>query len=199
MDQDFTAADVFSLEQKQYMHTLTEEIALKSPASARRWQWTTGVFGMYQYLRTRCPVTFYADGIDYLNKQLAAVMPQRPAISLGFTGKTLPFNARLVTPSGNVALFHQSVINDLGLKGLSLTLGLRLDYDYRELRLNAATDAPIDYHFGMQMGPAMKFDTDLQANPAMTQKLCNDSWQVLPKAALNYDLGGAVNILGTVR
>ena len=35
----------------------------------------------------------------------------------------------------------------------------------------------------------MKFDTDLQANPAMTQKLCNDSWQVLPKAALNYDLG----------
>ena len=116
-------------------------------------------------------------------------MPQRPAISLGFTGKTLPFNARLVTPSGNVALFHQSVINDLGLKGLSLTLGLRLDYDYRELRLNAATDAPIDYHFGMQMGPAMKFDTDLQANPAMTQKLCNDSWQVLPKAALNYDLG----------
>ena len=189
MDQDFTAADVFSLEQKQYMHTLTEEIALKSPANARRWQWTTGVFGMYQYLRTRCPVTFYADGIDYLNKQLAAVMPQRPAISLGFTGKTLPFNARLVTPSGNVALFHQSVINDLGLKGLSLTLGLRLDYDYRELRLNAATDAPIDYHFGMQMGPAMKFDTDLQANPAMTQKLCNDSWQVLPKAALNYDLG----------
>ena len=171
---------MFSLEQKQYMHTLTEEIALKSPTNARRWQWTRWCWHWYQYLRTRCPVTFYADGIDYLNKQLAAVMPQRPAISLGFTGKTLPFNARLVTPSGNVALFHQSVINDLGLKGLSLTLGLRLDYDYRELRLNAATDAPIDYH------SACKWDRHEvrhrpQANPAMTQKLATIHGKCCPR------------------
>lgn len=189
MDQDFTAADIFSLEQKQYLHTLSEEIALKSPAGKRRWQWTTGVFGMYQYLRTRCPVTFYADGISYLNSQLASVMPEKPAISLGFTGQTLPFAAKLVTPSANAALFHQSVVNDLFVKGLSLTLGLRIDYDYRELRLASGTASAVPYHFGMSMGPAMSFDTDLTANPVLNGRLYNRSWQFLPKGAINYAFG----------
>lgn len=199
MDQDFTAADIFSLEQKQYMHAVTEEIALKSPAGARRWQWTTGVFGMYQYLRTGCPVTFYDDGIAYLNRQLAAVMPAQPAITLGFTGGTLPFNARLVTPSANVAVFHQSVINDLGVKGLSLTLGVRLDYDCNRLRLDAGTDAHVPYHFGMSMGPTMNFDADLEAAPEMSARLRNDSWNVLPKGTLSYAFpGGAGNVYASV-
>lgn len=186
MDQDFTAADIFTLEQKQRMHAVTEEIALKSTDRASRWQWTTGVFGMYQYLHTGCPVTFYGDGISYLNRQLAAVMPAQPAITLGFTGETLPFNARLVTPSANVAVFHQSVINDLGVKGLSLTLGVRLDYDYNELRIDAGTDAEVPYHFGMSMGPTMSFNADLTALPEMSSRLHNDSWNVLPKGTLSY-------------
>ena len=195
MDQDFTAADIFSLEQKQYMHTVSEEIALKSPAGPRRWQWTTGLFGMYQYLRTGCPVTFYEDGVSYLNKQLAGVMPTKPSISLGFTGNQIPFDARLVTPSANVALFHQSVVNDLLIEGLSLTLGLRVDYDYRELRLHSGSTGEVPFHFGMSMGPAMNFDTNLAVKPQLNKHLYHNSWQVLPKGSLSYRLP---NELGNV-
>lgn len=187
MDQDFTSADIFSLEQRQFMNTLTEEIALKSPVGHRRWQWSTGFFGMYQYLRTMCPVTFYADGIDMLNRQLAAVMPTSPSISVAFTGTQLPFNARLETPSGNVAVYHQSTINDLFTPGLSLTLGVRVDYDTRRLRLHSPSSA-VPYHFAMAMGPTMRFDTDLEADASFSGRLHNDSWQVLPKGSLNYAL-----------
>ncbi len=189
MDQDFTSADVFSLEQRQYMNTCSEEIALRSRDPHARWQWTTGVFAMYQYQRTGCPVTFYADGVTMLNAQLAAAMPSRPAIDLAFTGETLPFNARMVTPSTNAALFHQSTINDLFVHGLSLTLGLRVDYDYRSLNLAADNGAEaLPYHFGMSMGQAMKFDTDLGADASFSGKLRHHSWQVLPKASLSYTL-----------
>lgn len=198
MDQDFTAADVFTLEQRQFINTVTEEIALKSPEGHRRWEWSTGLFGMYQHLRTTCPVTFYADGLTMLNRQLAAVLPTRPAISIAFTGNELPFNARLVTPSSNLALFHQSTINDILTPGLSLTLGLRVDYDNRQLTLNSPSSA-VPFHFGMQMGPSMSFNTDLSADAAFSGHLHNDSWQVLPKASINYQLpDGLGNIYTTV-
>lgn len=189
MDQDFTKADIFSLEQRQFMNTVSEEIALKSRDRHARWQWSTGAFAMYQYQRTGCPVTFYADGMTMLNSQLAAVLPAQPSMELKFTGATLPFNARMVTPSTNAALYHQSTINDLGIRGLSLTLGLRLDYDYRSLNLAADNgENALPYYFGMSMGPAMRFNTDLEADASFSGKIKHSSWQVLPKASLSYAL-----------
>lgn len=41
IDQDFTANDIYTLQQKQRSHALSEEIILKSK-SGSRWQWTTG-------------------------------------------------------------------------------------------------------------------------------------------------------------
>ena len=199
MDQDFTRADIFSLEQRQRMDAATEEIAIKSPAgSQRRWEWTTGAFAMYQHLRTDCPVTFYRDGISMLNSQLSAVMPAQPAIAVSFTGSELPFDARLVTPSVNTAVFHQSTINDLLVDGLSLTLGLRLDYDAHRLRLTSPSRA-IPYYLNMAMGMGMNFDTDLEADAAIDGHTSYDSWQVLPKAALSYRLpDGLGNIYASV-
>lgn len=189
MDQDFTSADIFSLEQKQRMNVVTEEVALKSPAGKRRWQWSTGAFAMYQYLRTTCPVTFYADGVDYLNSQIASAMPTSPKIGITFTESTVPFTSRLVTPSVNAALFHQSTINDLGVKGLSLTLGLRLDYDYHELRLTSGLEGETSpFDFSMAMGPTMSFNSPLLADATLNGNLYNHSWQLLPKGSLNYEL-----------
>lgn len=73
--------------------------------------------------------------------------------------------------------------------GLSATLGLRLDYDHRELNLQSGAGATgVPYHFGMSMGPTMQFNTDLTADPTLNGTLRHDSWQVLPKVALNYAL-----------
>ena len=56
MDQDFSPRDIFTLQQRQRSNTLSEEIVLKAADDRRRWQWTTGAFGFYQWLDTeaRC-------------------------------------------------------------------------------------------------------------------------------------------------
>ena len=179
IDQDFIAADIFSLDQRQKLNTISQEFSLKSKGG-KPWQWTTGVYGMYQHAKTTCPVDFYQDGVDYLNNIFKNVLPAGMPMSLGFTGSELPFRAGLKTPAANAALFHQSSYK-FG-NGLTLSAGLRLDYDYQRLDLRSGVASPIDFQFAM-MGRPVPF----QSNPVLNDKLNNDTWQLLPKLALQYD------------
>ena len=183
MDQDFIGADIFTLEQRQRLTTLTQELTLKSRGSGH-WQRTTGLFAMYEALRTTCPVIFGADGIDYLNGTLAAVLPQQPPMSLTFLDTTLPFGATLRTPAAGAAAFHQSTI-DLG-KRWSLTAGLRLDYDHHKLDLRSATAAPVAYKFAM---PAFHIEQAFASTPEVNGTRRDDTWQLLPKFGIKYELG----------
>ncbi len=198
MDQDFTSADIFSLCQQQRIHTVSEEIALKSKAGRdRRWVWTTGAYVMYQHLRTTCPVTFYTEGVDYLNAQMSAGMANSPA-RVAFTGAEIPFASRFRTPTANAAVFHQSTLRLL--PALELTLGLRVDYDHHSLDLNAGTESgAVPYSVRVAMGSAMAYDTELSAAPALAGKHRHDTWQTLPKAALSYTLPrGLGNVYASV-
>lgn len=185
MDQDFLADDVFSLTQSQRLHAVSEELTLKSP-TAQRWQWTTGAFFLHQRLQTTCPVAFYGGGIDYLNRQMAH-LPM--GMELALTDAGLTFDGAFRTPGTNVALFHQSTLDDVLVEGLSVTAGLRLDYDHRSLTLNAATQADVNYRFGLSMdGMPMRVEKDFASNPDMAGRLSSDSWQLLPKVAVQYEL-----------
>lgn len=179
IDQDFIAADIFSLDQRQKLNTISQEFSLKSKGG-KPWQWTTGVYGMYQHAKTTCPVDFYQDGVDYLNNIFKNVLPAGMPMSLGFTGSELPFRASLKTPAANAALFHQSSYKFDN--GLTLSAGLRLDYDYQRLDLRSGVATPIDFQFAMMGRP-----TPFQSNPVLNDKLNNDTWQLLPKLALQYD------------
>lgn len=181
MDQDFSAADVFSLEQKQRLGVVTEELSLKSRPGSR-WQWTTGAFGMYQHLETRCPVTFYADGMAMLNQMFSSVLPQRPQMTLTLTDETLPLSARLETPTVGAALFHQSTV-DLG-GGLSATAGLRLEYERHSLDLGSGSERDVAYRFTM---PSFHIDHMMNTNPVVNGDTWHDTWQLLPKVALQYN------------
>lgn len=188
MDQDFTATDIFSLCQRQKLNTISEEIALKNaPSHAKRWTWTTGLFAMYQHVQTSCPVTFYTEGVDYLNGLMNSGLPTQPNISVTFTGPNIPFYSSLKTPAFNAALFHQSTVKLFD--NLNLTLGLRLDADRQHLDMNSnAGQEGVPFHFAMNMDPTMNFQTDLTADPSLAGSLTHTNWQVLPKAALNYTL-----------
>lgn len=181
MDQDFVATDIFSLEQRQRIGTISEELSMKSRPGSR-WQWTTGLFFMYQGLTTTCPVTSYGDGVSYLNSQFASVLPTQPAMSLSFNSTSLPFDARFKTPTTNAALFHQSSF-DLGA-GLSLIAGLRLDYDHTQLSLSSYADGAMNYTFSM---PSYRINFTADADPSFTGSLHHDTWQLLPKLALQYN------------
>lgn len=187
MDQDFSAADIFALEQKQFLHSVTEEIALRSPNPKSRWQWTTGAIGNYRHLRTLCPVTFYGDGMDMLNNQIGSVLPANMGMSLKLTDSELPFKARLNTPSVQGAIYHQSTVRLVG--GLSLTLGARLDYEHHELNITSGTPEAVNYNFAMRMlAGSYPNGKDLTAQPTVNGNIKNDEWQVLPKGALTYEL-----------
>lgn len=181
MDQDFSASDIFSLTQKQRANVFSEELVMKS-LPGRRWQWTSGAFVMHQQMKTTCPVDFHADGMAFLNRQMASVLPSRPPMSLSFTDNSLPFVSSLKTPMTNAAIYHQSIF-DLG-SGLSAIAGLRLDYEYRELRLTSGTASPVGYTFAM---PSFGINAPLQADPSLNGNLYDDSWQLLPKLALQYN------------
>ena len=179
IDQDFIEADIFSLDQRQKLNTLSQEFSLKSKGG-KPWQWTTGIYGMYQHAKTTCPVDFYQDGVDFLNSVFASVLPQGMPMSFGFTSSALPFRANLKTPAANAALFHQSSYKFNC--GLTLSAGLRLDYDYQHLDLRSGVASPIDFQFTM-MGRPVPF----KSNPELDGSINNDTWQLLPKLALQYD------------
>ncbi len=62
MDQDFLPVSIYTIEQKQRLNTISEEITFKSKNN-KRWQWVTGVSGFYQWLHTTGPVNFMEDGV----------------------------------------------------------------------------------------------------------------------------------------
>ena len=219
LDQDFTAQDIYTLEQKQRIHTLSEEIVFKSKPN-RRWQWTTGVFGFYQNLHTDAPVTFRKDGMGMLNRMLGSVIPTQievPMIptmamhilpSLEITATEMAIDGTFKTPQANAAIFHQSTFRNLfGANGLSLTLGLRLDYEKMKLEYNSGT--ALDYTVGingkmMMNGQVMREiammpNTPLTVNSRYQGALSKSYLQLLPKFALQYDFNNQQgNIYATV-
>lgn len=185
MDQDYIAADIFSLEQKQRYGSLSEELTLRNHTDGR-WQWTFGTFFQADRKRTTCPVDFYEDGVDFFNQTFRRVMP--PFIALTFTDERLPFFARLTSPSTNAALFHQSTLKNLFASGLSLTAGLRLDYDRHSLRLaSPATDYNYNFHLDMP-DYGLLIDAPFSADAAFSGRSHMDTWKLLPKVALSYNL-----------
>lgn len=199
MDQDFTPADIFNIEQKQRMNTISEEIVLKSKAD-RRWQWTTGAFGFYQWLNTDGPVTFHKEGINQVIEGnannvfegLSATNPKIPAMHMSINNESMRVSGSFDTPTLSGAVFHQSTFNDLLIEGLSATIGMRLDYEKIKMNYNSVS-TPTDFDFTVTMNmpgrPAMviKNKAPLEGNAAYLGKESTDYLQLLPKFALQYE------------
>ena len=200
MDQDFSRLDIYTLQQKQKSKTLSEEIAVKSKDN-HRWQWTSGANIQYQWLGTQAPVTFYQEGIDWLNAMTAehafANMP--PIMKMGIqaldgepTTQGIAFPTDFRSPMLTTGIFHQSTFNDLfGAKGLQLALGLRLDYERMWL----------DYDAGYDMQQVFTFQgrsTSYPINDKLKDKLSKDYLQLLPRLSLQYTWNKTANIYASV-
>lgn len=203
LDQDFLSPDIYSLEQRQRINTLTEEVTFKN-LNAERWEWVTGVNLMYQWLHTTGPVTFYDDGLRWLEGNINSVMPTIDRIpmlqmmgflgmAVNFRGDNLLMDGTYDTPSYGAALFHQSTyhFNDK----LSATLGLRLDYEHQQMEYYSPAD--VDYGFRMpnDNNPKMAVDLqDLESHILYEGKLDDDHLRVLPKLALKYEFDDDNNV-----
>lgn len=214
LDQDFTRKDVYTMSQRQNSKTLSEEIVLKSKPG-RRWQWTTGVSGFYQWLNTEGPVTFHEDGVNWLNNTINSnankympEIPMGPTMSMKMVfsdvinGNTLNIPGYFKTPVLNTAIFHQSTFNDLfGLEGLSFTIGLRMDYENLKMNYYSGVDYTHTYSLSGEMGNrkiTMIPDTEFTQNVKYEGDLNHDYIQLLPKFAIQYDFNKNNNIYATV-
>ena len=200
MDQDFTPRDIFTLIQKQRSNTLSEEIVLKSKPS-KRWQWTTGAFGFYQWLKTSAPVLFKRQGIEELIEGNANAAfpdsPQAPQMALSVHNENLLIGGDFSTPQISAAVYHQSTWNDFLLPGLSVSAGLRLDYEQMWLDYHSASD-PMNFGFSFAMGPMRLEDNDMQAVSALMGKMRHDYLQLLPRFSVEYEWRRNNNVYVTV-
>ena len=184
MDQDYMPEDFMHLSQRQKQNAVTEELVLKSNNSSR-WQHASGLFGAYQWLRTDAPVHFGQPMRQKLASTILNYMPER--VRSMFTTWEIPVldvAEEFHTPQMNLALFHES--NILLTNRLKATVGFRLNHD--KVKIDYNTQALMTLHYAAQMGPrAMEYTNGLLA--PLTQQLDHDFNQLLPKAALTFDLG----------
>ena len=218
MDQDFSHLSIYSLQQKQYSRTLSEEIAIKNRRGAwRHWEWSTGVSFFYQWSHSKAPIGFGKDGVswisDMMNTNANAHMPQVVsgpmtmdfAFSDQILNSDLKINGLYDTPSKSAALYHQSTLCDIfNAKGLDVTLGLRLEYEHVGLSYNTWYDFSHLYSLsGHLTMPTMSRDismvpaTDFSVSNSLKGSLCNDWWQLMPRFSLQYSFAKG-NVYGTV-
>lgn len=207
MDQDFLSTDIYTLEQKQRINTISEEITFKDRNNDGRWHWVSGINAMYQTLHTEAPVTFYSDGLRWLegninsnmpdiqNNEKMSVMKGMGFTSMGvnFRGDELRMSGEYDTPTLSLALFHQSTFDITD--HLSLTAGLRVGYDM--MKADFYSPANVDYGFSMPntMFGYMNLDIqNLTSSILYDGTLKNNHSVVLPKFAVKYDLGKHGNI-----
>ena len=203
LDQDFTERDIFNIEQKQKVNTISEEIVLKAKPG-RRWQWATGAFGFYQWLHTTGPVLFKEEGVKTMIEDNAnaafeeiASNPKAPSMNMTLNNPTLSVGGTFDTPTLSGALYHQSTFNDLFIEGLSFTAGLRLDYEKMSMKYNSVS-TPVDFDFNLKMGPMMSLSDNMQAPTSFIGKLSTDYLQLLPKFAIQYEWNKRNNVYATV-
>lgn len=201
LDQDFTEADIYTIMQKQNSKTISEELVLKSKPG-NRWQWTTGVSGFYQWLKTDGPVTFQEAGIqslieDNINAGLSHLPAGAPTLAAKITTRPLPVSGVFDTPILNGAIYHQSTINDVLVEGLSVTAGLRLDYEKLKLDYNSVCDMNFDFSVSAPFLPTA-IVRQLNTKTQFIGKESTDYLQLLPKFTIQYAWNSNNNVYATV-
>ena len=102
IDQDFTPQSVYFVTQKQKQSTVSEEINIKS-TTPNRYQWLFGAFAFNQQINNDVVMNY--EMLNYSTQKLYDM------------------------PTQGISVYHQSVLNNLFVDRLSLTLGIRYDYE----------------------------------------------------------------------
>ncbi|WP_294594277.1 TonB-dependent receptor [uncultured Rikenella sp.] len=197
MDQDFTRQSIFTIDHRQRQHSVNQELVLRSVREDRRYKWSVGLFGFYNALTTDGDVVFKEDGIRDILQPVFDGIPM--PVQLTILDDRIPNPGTYRTPAGGIALFHQSTIDDLLTPGLSLTLGLRLDYERQTLKYNTSMSLDLraeNRPGGPQMLPPGGIPMPLAKTLTGTDH--QDFWQCLPKISLKYECTPDIMTYATV-
>ena len=169
LDNDFTTYSFFALEQAQKQNALNEEIILRSKSKSN-YQWSFGANGFIQQLDNNAPFYMESDGIKYM------IQPSFTPMGMTILDTVLKTPGQYNTKTTGGALFHQSTYNNLLVDGLSLTAGLRVDYEKIDL----------DYNTGSTMHIKIGTSTITSAD-TLKDNLSIHFSELMPKVALKYE------------
>ena len=182
MDQDFSPQPVFTLNQAQNQKTVTQEFSIKSN-NKKNYQWTWGLYGFQDNLSTRALVEMKEGGIASIQSIFDKIKDEYPRAQVMSVAEDLiPIPGTYKTPGTGGAAYHQSTYNNLFTKGLSITAGIRLDYNKNELQYDAHGTMTLSVDPAGPMPPMnLPLDSILSGSENM------HSFEVLPKIALKYE------------
>lgn len=188
MDQDYTEKSVFTINQMQKQHSVSQEFTIKSENSSN-YKWVYGLFGFVDNRTIDTPVTLKEDAVSVLQNQLDRIISGvgAPLRIVYDNDGRIELPGVYKKPVKGAAFFHQSTVNNLfGAKGLSATAGIRFDYEHTGLDFfteSIGGNVNIEFNIPNRPMPSIPIKGDLQ----MKDKYTKDFWEVLPKVALQYE------------
>ncbi|MDR3653077.1 MAG: TonB-dependent receptor [Paludibacter sp.] len=190
MDNDFDTLSLFSLKQLQKQNAWNEEIILKSKSKSN-YQWSFGLTGFIQQLDINAPFYMESDAIKYILQPSFDMAALYGAPQMTITDNVITTPGIFNTNTAGGAIFHQSTLNNLFVDGLSLTAGLRLDYENIKLDYNTSSLMNVNMVSPYYTGPYQLADT-------LKNNLAIHFSELLPKVALKYEWRNKQFIYGTV-
>lgn len=205
MDQDYLPENYMTLTQRQDSRGLTQEFVVKRNSN-QRWQWSTGAFGSYQWLKTNAPVgSFDAFNVmlagrirqGLINQMIPAFMQARGMTydeAKAFLEGMVQVNQIRMsdvpgvfrTPQANLALFHESNLNIT--PQLVATIGLR--YDLNRVSQQYETQAAMFADMTV-----MRQNVSSNISTSLANKAHNTFSQLLPKFGLRWTFDNAKSSL----
>lgn len=189
LDQDFTPRNMFTLQQMQLEHSLTEDIVIRNAENGKRWQWLCGLFGFAKWLDMSSPVRFKTDGINDLilanaNKGIASGGLDGE-IEFGVDNFVIASDFRI--PTYGVALYHQS---SWRLGRWLLSAGLRVDWEMSSMRYNSHATVP--FRFTLTMPDFKPLTTEFKGRERQ------HFFEVMPKLSAEYRFDSRNSVYATI-
>ena len=187
MDQDYSAKSVFSINQKQKQHSVSQEVTVKSDAQGN-YRWVIGAFGFVDNREIDTPVALKKDMITVMQRPLDKLMEIVGApLRLVYDHDRIDLPGIYTKPSRGLALFHQSTLRNLfGVEGFSATAGIRFDYEHTGLDYLTESDGG-DVTMVFQT-PRPIDPIPVEGDTLLEGSLQKDFWEILPKFALKYQM-----------
>ena len=189
LDQDFTPRSMFTLQQRQMEHTITEDIVVRNGKKDGRWEWLCGLFGFAKWLDMSSPVTFKEDGIrdlilDNANKGIASGGIDGE-IEFGVDNFVIESNFRI--PTYGAALYHQSMWS---LGRWQLSAGIRFDWEMASMRYNSHATVP--FRFTATMKDFRALTTEFKGRERQ------HFFEILPKVSAEYRISSDKSLYATI-
>jgi outer membrane receptor protein involved in Fe transport len=187
MDQDYTPASVFTLQQRQRSGAGTLEVRFRRRDVTASWQPQTGIFALYKRNHLTAPVTFKQDGIQRLILDNANSHIPADIGYLAISDQTIPVDSDFHIGSWNAALFHESVFTT---GRWQFTAGLRLDYEGGRMDYDCL--ASLHYRFV----PTMSADKTFSAPYRGSRH--HAVFEVLPKLSVLFEASAPLSLYATL-